>query len=140
MKKIFIIICFVLIFVISFSSCKTSLFLKSYYADDSNYIWASGVVIHIKYNEKGDLLCIGFSDLTPSFEDINFTIEGKNVDIVKSKGIDEKLKIGDMVEFMTAPYYYGDGYAYPIVSIKINEEELLSFDEGFKNWNEWYGK
>ena len=140
MKKISTVICVLLICLIGLSSCNTSLFLKVYYADTSNYIQASGVVDYIKYSEKGDCLSIGFSDLEPSFEDIGFTIEGKNVDIVKSKDIDKKLKLGDRVEFMTAPYYYGDGYVYPIVSITIDGEELLSFDEGFKNWNEWYGK
>lgn len=138
MKKIYIV--FLLIFTVCSSSCKTSFYLKSYYSDKSNYVTAIGTVTYIKYNEEGDTLFIGFSDLTPSFDDTCFKIAGQNLDIVKSYGIDEKLILGDRVEFITAPYYYGDGYVYPIVSIKINGEELLSFDEGFKNWNEWYGK
>ena len=34
--------------------------------------------------------------------------------------------------------YFGDGYSMPIVSISVNGEVLLSFDEGFENLMKLY--
>ncbi len=56
---------------------------------------------------------------------------------MQSHGIDEKLKIGNSIEFVTAPKYFGDGYVMPIVAISVDGEALLSFDEGFENFQDW---
>ena len=71
------------------------------------------------------------------FDDNSFKIVGENLLIVRQNGIDEKLEIGDQVTFVTAPRYFGDGYVMPIVEITVNEEELLSFEDGFANFLKW---
>ena len=113
--------------------------MRDYYSQKNNYINAIGIVSHISYNEDKTALYLGFSDLTPQFDDNSFKIVGDNLPIVQEKGIDEKIKIGDQVDFITAPRYFGDGYVMPIVEISVNEEELLGFEEGFTNLLKWLG-
>lgn len=110
---------------------------EQYYSEKENYINVTGTIAHIKYNEDGDALYLGFSDLTPTCDDDTFKIVGENLTIVQANGIDEKLSIGNKIEFVTAPRYFGDGYVMPIVSITISGEELLTFEEGYTNFLEW---
>lgn len=127
-----------LCFIIFSTSCKTTK-MQDYYSQKNNYINATGIVSHISYNEDKTALYLGFSDLTPQFDDNSFKIVGDNLPIIQEKGIDEKIKIGDQVDFITAPRYFGDGYVMPIVEISVNEEELLGFEEGFTNLLKWLG-
>lgn len=62
---------------------------------------------------------------------------GKNLLIVRENKIDEKIEIGDRIEFITAPKYFGDGYVMPIAEITVNGEKLLAFEEGFPNFLDW---
>ena len=128
-----------LLCLIIFSTSCTTTKMRDYYSQKNNYINATGIVSHISYNEDKTALYLGFSDLTPQFDDNSFKIVGDNLPIVQEKGIDEKIKIGDQVDFITAPRYFGDGYVMPIVEISVNEEELLDFEEGFTNLLKWLG-
>ena len=38
-----------------------------------------------------------------------------------------------MMEIMTAPGYFGDGYDMPIVGMTIQNEEVLDFSVGYEN-------
>ena len=118
------------------TSC-TTIKMKNYYSQKSNYINATGIVTHISYNEDKSALYLGFSDLNPKFDDNSFKIVGDNLPIVQQNGIDEKIEIGDQVDFITAARYFGDGYVMPIVEISVNEEELLNFEDGFANLLKW---
>ena len=118
------------------TSC-TTIKMKNYYSQKSNYVNATGIVTHISYNEDRSALYLGFSDLDPQFDDNSFKIVGDNLPIVQQNGIDEKIEIGDQVDFITAARYFGDGYVMPIVEISVNEEELLKFDEGVDNLLKW---
>ncbi len=108
-----------------------------YYSNQENYINATGIVSHIKYGEDNKSLYLGFSELSPVLDDTNFKIVGKNLLIVQEKGIDQKISLGDKVEFITAPKYFGDGYIMPIVALSVNGEVLLEFEEGYNNLIEW---
>ena len=110
---------------------------KVYYSQKSKYVTATEIVTHISYNEDSSALYLGFSDLNPQFDDNSFKIVGDNLPIVRHNGIDEKIELGDQVDFITAARYFGDGYVMPIVAISIGDEELLSFDEGFNNLLKW---
>ncbi len=127
---------FLLCLLVCLTSCTAGK-TKNYYSQKSNYVNATGIVTHISYNEDRSALYLGFSDLNPQFDDNSFKIVGDNLPIVQHNGIDEKIKIGDQVHFITAAKYFGDGYVMPIVEISVNEEELLSFDEGFANLLKW---
>ena len=117
------------------TSCTAN--MREYYSQKSNYTNATGIVTHIAYNEDRSTLYFGFSELSPQFDDNSFKIVGDNVQIVQQNGIDEKIAIGDQVNFITAARYFGDGYVMPIVEISINGEELLGFEEGFSNFLKW---
>lgn len=117
-------------------SC-TSPQMRKYYANKSNYITATGTVNHFCYDVDSPILYLEFSDLTPRFDDDTFKIVGKNFKIVQEKEINKKIKIGDKIDFITAPRYFSDGYVMPIVSVTVNGEELLTFKDGFNNLQEW---
>ena len=134
MKKMFLPL--VLCIIVVFSSCTSRKEIQ-YYSERNNYITATGTVMHIKYNEKKDALYLGFDELLPEFSDRTFKIVGKNLTVVQENDIDQKLKLGDHVEFISAPRYFGDGYAMPIVGITVDGEVLLEFEEGYDNWLKW---
>lgn len=118
--------------VISNFACQSTQ-KAEYYAQKDNYVTATGTVAHISFDEDSQALYIDFSALTPTFDDTCFKIVGKNYDCVKERGIKELLNVGDTIEFVTAPKYFGDGYVMPIVSISANGETFLAFDEGYTN-------
>ena len=118
------------------SACDRKKMLD-YYSEKENYVDATGTVVHIKYNEDETALYLGFSDLSYNFDDTCFKIVGENLRIVREKGIDNKLKLGDQIKFTSAPRYFGDGYVMPIVAIHVNGECLLDFEAGYTNLLDW---
>lgn len=76
--------------------------MKEYYSEKSNYVNATGIVTFISYDEDKSALYIGFSDLSPQFDDSCFKIVGDNLSIVQQNGIDQRIEIGDQVDFITA--------------------------------------
>lgn len=135
LKKIFLIILSLYIMVF-FNSC-TKQIMNEYYSQKSNYVNASGIVAHISYNDDKSALYLGFSDLNPRFDDDSFKIVGDNLLIAQNNGVDKKIRIGDRVDFITAPRYFGDGYVFPIVGLSINNDKLLNFEDGFYNLLKW---
>ena len=109
----------------------------TYYSDKENYINVSGTVSHIKYDDAFSELFIAFSDMSPDLDDINFSFVGENLEIVRKNGIDHKLKLGKRISVVSAPRYFGDGYVYPIVSITVDGECLLDFEDGYQNLLHW---
>ena len=117
-------------------SCNSSGTIE-YYSQKENYISVTGTVSSIKYNEEATALYIDFSELSSVLDDTCFKIVGENLEIVKANRIDDKLKIGEQITFVTAPKYFGDGYVMPIVAISISGENMLDFEEGYKNLLDW---
>ena len=118
------------------SSCTSSKMME-YYTQEDHYLYATGIVSHLQYNSDGSVLYLGFSELSPAFDDNTFKIVGENIPIVKNNGIDQSLALGDEVIFITAPKYFGDGYVMPIVAIAANGVEFLKFEEGYQNFLTW---
>ena len=140
MRKKPIVLIFILCTVLFCSGCSYWVREVKYYSQRDNYVNAVGTVTHIAYSEDNMELCLGFSELTPTFDDTDFEIVGENLRIAQDNGIDTKIKIGDQVEFITAPRYFYDGYIMPIVAISVNGECLLEFEEGFGNFFKWIMK
>lgn len=133
----FITVLFTLCFFLS--SCHSSE-MSEYYSQKENYISLSGTVSYIKYNDDHTALYIGFSELSRAMDDTCFKIVGKNLEIVKSRQIDDKLCVGEEISFTTAPRYFGDGYVMPIVAISIEGSVFLHFEEGYGNLLDWLSK
>ncbi len=134
-KNITIILCTLCLFI-HLTSCIAPGKL-AYYSDTKNYVSAVGTITHIAYNKDSTELYLGFSELNPTFDDTCFKIVGNNLSIVQSRGIDDKIKIGDRIEFVTAPKYFGDGYVMPIVALTVKGESLLEFEDGYTNLLNW---
>lgn len=138
MKRNFSLKLIMLIMTICVFLCSCNSFREiEYYSQKENYICVTGTVLSIKYNEEATAMYIDFCDLSSIFDDTCFKIVGENLEIVKANRIDEKLKIGDQIIFFTAPKYFGDGYVMPIVAISISGENILDFEEGYKNLLDW---
>ena len=134
-----IIIITLCILLVLLCSCNSSEIIK-YYSQKENYISVTGTVSNIKYNEDTTALYIDLTELSPVLDDTCFKIVGENLTIVKTNKIDDKLKTGEQITFITAPKYFGDGYVMPIVAISISGEKLLDFEEGYKNLIGWLQK
>ena len=137
--KLFMIITTICILLVLLCSCNSSQIIE-YYSLKENYISVTGTVSNIKYNENTTALYIDLSELSPVLDDTCFKIVGENLEIVKANKIDDKLKTGEQITFITAPKYFGDGYVMPIVAISINGENLLDFEEGYRNLLDWLSK
>lgn len=125
--------CMMLVFL---CSCRSTPKIK-YYSQKEHYITVTGTVSDIKYDESNKALYVEFFNLSPALDDTCFKIVGENLEIVRTNKIDDKLKKGEQITFITAPKYFGDGYVMPIVSISTQEETLLEFEEGYKNLLNW---
>lgn len=134
--KLIMIITSICILLVLLCSCNSSGIIE-YYSQKENYISVTGTVSNIQYNEDTTALYIDLSELSPVLDDTCFKIVGENLEIVKTNKIDDKLKTGERITFITAPKYFGDGYVMPIVAISISGENLLDFEEGYKNLLDW---
>ena len=110
----------------------------NYYRHKEYYITAVGTIDRIRYDEKNTRVILDFSEILPEMFYPSFDIVGESFLLVQSRGIEEKLKLGDQVEIVTAPGAFSYGYVRPIVAISINGESLLDFDEGYANLIRWY--
>ncbi len=136
MKKIIICVSILAFVFFGIRFWDSSRFI-TYYSDKENYIIVTGTVSHIKYNDDSSELFIGFSDMSPDFDDSSFKFIGENLKIVRNNGIDDKLETGKRISVVSAPRYFGDGYVYPIVSITVDGECLLDFEDGYQNLLHW---
>lgn len=109
-----------------------------YYSDEENFIEVTSEIDHIVWNYSEQRLSLSFSDIPEIFSDRTFKIEEENFQRVVDNGGEEYLKLGTTVTFVSAPKYFGDGYMMPIVAIKVDEKELLEYEEGYKGLIESY--
>lgn len=66
-----------------------------------------------------------------------FKVVGNNLKSLQKELGDDMIKVGDQIEFVTAPKYFGDGYVMPIVAMKRDSVELLSYDDGVRELIVW---
>lgn len=109
-----------------------------YYSDEENFMEITSEIDHISWDDSEQRLYLGFSEIPEIFSDETFDIEGENFQNVIDNGGEEYLKFGTRVTFVSAPRYFGDGYIMPIVAIKVDEKELLTYEAGYKNLIESY--
>lgn len=107
--------------------------MKNYYSDKTNYIEAEGTITDLEYAEGDELLILWFDEnISPenTFTGRKFLIQGENLLKIKAAGFDERVEVGSFVEFVTVPAALY-GYARPIVSLTVDDEILLEFEEGY---------
>lgn len=117
-------------------SCDTKEMIE-YYAEKSNYVSITGTVSYVKLSEDSSALYLAFDDMSRQLSDNCFKVIGNNLIILQDSLGEVKIQLGDKLEFITAPRYFGDGYVMPIVSIQKDGVELLSFEDGVNNLLAW---
>lgn len=127
-----------ILLVFLFSGCSNEKY--EYYSEKENYVNATGTISFINYDENSSELYLAFDNLSYKFNDNCFKITGENYNIIKNNNIDSDLYCGTIVNFVSAPEYFGDGYVMPIVSLSIGDSCYLEFDEGLNNLLESYQK
>ena len=132
-------LCLILcLFVLIGTSCGISNKKVDYYLNQNNYIEVSGTITHIFFDEDKEALYLGFSELSKKLDDTSFKIVGDSYSVVVA--YKETIQLGKTATFVTAPKYFGDGYVMPIVSLTIDDNEILSYETGFSNFIDWLKK
>ena len=131
MKKFAILITLLLITLVSgcySSNQKLAKNMIEKYSDNHNYVTLSGEVIEC--NENNFLIkCEDLNDYI-SYED-----EFCDYYVYSDQFI--SLPVGEQIEFATVPFYFYNGHKLPIVELKMDENTLLSFEEGKENLIDW---
>lgn len=135
--KNYIVLLLVLIILFQLVGCSKK-HEKEYYADINNFITEEAVVDNIIYNEAEEYIVFWLSEIDEAYECSDFIIEGNNVDLALQNGIFDKIEIGDVITYTSAPRIFGNGDFMPIIQISISGEELLNLDDGYKNLMDLY--
>ena len=131
MKKFTILVIFLLVtflFGCNISNQKLAKKMIEKYSDNQNYVTLTGEVI--EFNENNVIIkCEELNDYI-SYED-----ELCNYYIYSDQFVE--LQVGEEIQFTTVPFHFYNGHKLPIVELKIDENTLLSFEEGKENLLDW---
>ena len=111
---------------------------KEYYADINNFITDEAVVDNVIYNEEEEYIVLWLSEIDEAYQSSDFIIEDNNATLVLQNGILDKIKIGDVITYTSAPRIFGNGDFMPIIEISVSGEELLNADDGYRNLMDLY--
>ena len=131
MKNKFIVMMIIFIFIIfgcQPSNKKLANSMLEKYCDDNNYVKVSGIVMQYDGNE----MLVECNDLNKYISYENGITEFY---VYSNETLD--IDVGNEIEFITVPYHFYNGHKLPIVAININENILLSFEDGKENLIEW---
>ena len=130
MKKFAILISLLVVFLTgcNLSNQKLANKMIEKYSEDQNYVTLTGEVIEI--NENNIVIkCEELNDFI-SYEDELCDYYIYSDDFVE-------LEVGDEIKFSTVPFHFYNGHKLPIVELRIDENTLLSFEEGKENLIDW---
>lgn len=130
MKKFAILISLLVVFLTgcNLSTQKLTKKMIEKYSEDQNYVTLTGEVIEI--NENNIVIkCEELNDFI-SYED-----ELCDYYIYSDEFVE--LEVGDEIKFTTVPFHFYNGHKLPIVELRIDENTLLSFEEGKENLIDW---
>ena len=131
MKKFTILVIFLLVtflFGCTIFNQKLAKKMIEKYSDNQNYVTLTGEVI--EFNENNVIIkCEELNDYI-SYED-----ELCDYYIYSDQFVE--LQVGEEIQFTTVPFHFYNGHKLPIVELKIDENTLLSFEEGKENLLDW---
>ena len=130
MKKFAIFITLLVVFLsgCNISNQKLAKKMIEKYSDNQNYVTLNGEVIEF-YENNVTIKCEELNDYI-SYED-----EQCDYYIYSDQFVE--LQVGEEIQFTTVPFYFYSGHKLPIVELKIDENTLLSFEEGKDNLIDW---
>ena len=105
--------------------------MATFFNDDANYDVLTGKILGFRYIESIDSMLVEISVSSEAeryslYEETNSCEFEIRFWTTKEYDLEE----GDEITFMSSSMYFYDGYVYPIVQIKENDIEYLSFEEG----------
>lgn len=109
------------------------LLLIDYYSEKSNYEEQKFIILSNRGSFKFEL-----KEPQDAYYDQSFVIAMSNQDILTRNSFFKEVKAGDVFYGYTSSRLFGDGWDYPIVSVRSFEKEYLSFDTGVQNLLEEY--
>lgn len=119
---------------------------KEYYSDKSNFVSVTATCDELGINPHyPNKYFLNVEDMEYEktedckFISLFFDINKANSAILKNAGIEEKLTKRKVFTFISAPEYFGDGYACHVVGVEIDGEVLLDFNTGYENLMDTYG-
>ena len=130
MKKFAILIALLVVFLsgCNVSNQKLAKKMIEKYSDNQNYVTLTGKVIEI--NENNVIIkCEELNDY------LNYEDNLCDYYIYSYQFIE--LQVGEEIQFTTVPFHFYSGHKLPIVELKIDENTLLSFEEGKENLIDW---
>ena len=131
MKKFTILVIFLLVtFLIgcTTSNQKLAKNMIEIFSDNQNYVTLTGEVI--EFNENNVIIkCEELNDY------LRYEDELCDYYIYSDQFVE--LQVGEEIQFTTVPFHFYNGHKLPIVELKIDENTLLSFEEGKENLLDW---
>ena len=130
MKKFAIFITLLVVFLsgCNISNQKLAQKMIEKYSDNQNYVTLIGEVI--EFNEYYIII---------KCEELNnyISYEDELCDYLIYSDQFIELQVGEEIQFTTVPFHFYNGHKLPIVELKINDNTLLSFEEGKENLINW---
>ena len=108
--------------------------LPSYYGDVEMYVETQIVVNQIEYYDESIVVV----EKDENNYEHRYVIYGDNYNIFIEKRKEKDLKENDLITIHTAYGYFGDGWQYPIASLKCDDFVYYDFETGRTNIvNKW---
>lgn len=119
--------------------CSYKTRMLEYYTNDDVYKVLEGEILTINYYEEIQDCEVKIVVSTPN-HGFPYVLGDNYVkfDIVDTtKEFSDLIKPGDNVVFYSAPKIFFDGHTPPIIGLKVNGEELISFETGKEAYLNW---
>lgn len=132
----------IVISVLLMCACNFNGPLKSkmveYYSNTENYSALNGTVSSVKIIEDSREILIEIDILTPEHEfPLNAATNLCEFVIVNYAEEEKSISVGDEIEFVSAPMYFYNGHHLPVVSLRVGETEIMTFEEGQSRYLSW---
>lgn len=104
-----------------------------YYSDDANYVSFDCSVQSFSVDDQYIAITLNHNRQDFAAE---FVINGKNYDLAVENGLLDVLQQDATFTISSASAYLGDGWNYPIVSMKYQGKEIIPYELGKQNYIE----
>ena len=134
MNKLLIYIQFILVVIISITLVIMLILTMGgyhlnkveHYNNDNNYVTLNGPVEAIHISQEHKYISITVDNTRCRIDDYNF-----NDSLMEN--VSNNISVGDNVEITYGIGYFGDGWTYPIIELKYNDEIFLERSIGKEN-------
>ena len=112
--------------------------MLDYYSNAENYSFLKGKISSVVVDEEERQIHLEIDILTPGHAFTSNPHTGLSQFIIVDFTEEErKLSVDEEVEFMSAPMYFYNGHVLPVVSLKVGDTEIMTFEEGRERYLLW---